>query len=175
MCANTLAMATKDRSRGLTVVHRGDAKVRMVEAAEQLYAGIVDRYKSIAEQFRFMKDTILTAEAFERSVQDILAPLPDDLKPFPTSAERRAYDRQRDVALEKRQALEIKWLRGNGHVGNRSAWEAWNGAVEVLDHDGTLYPVRGSRVQSLIPGGRLANLKDEVLDAVLAECVEAAK
>ena len=56
---------------------------------------------------------------------------------------------------------------GAGHVGDHSAWEAYNSVAESVDHDETLWRVRGSRAESLLDGGLL-----EVKDRVLTSLVE---
>ncbi len=165
VCANTLGMALARQGNAVKVAHRGEnAKVRVVEAAEQLFAGLVDRYRTIAKQYEAMKARILTVEEFTASVLDRVAPLPPDLHtPAGEHLTIRGYDLARKAAEERRAALTSKWHTGKGHTGDSSAWEAYNGAVEVIDHDVALFRTRGSRVASLL-GGRLAECKATVLN-----------
>lgn len=172
VCANTLAMASEHWARnagtGIAVAHRGDATVKMVEAAEKMFAGIVERYRTIAEQYRAMKARELTPEEFGAAVLDQAAPLPK--KAFTPEGDHltgRGYEAALDAAVNRRQAIEKAWTGGKGHTGDHSAWEAYNAAVEVIDHDTTLFLTRGSRVASLL-GGRLRERKAMVLSAVSA-------
>lgn len=173
VCANTLGAALvgwKDRNKAIAVAHKGDARVKVVEAAEELFGGIVERYRTIAEQYRAMKERILTVEEFTRTVLDEASPLPKDLHGYDTEhLTVRGYDLARKRAEERRAAITNAWTGGMGHAGDHSAWEAYNGAVEVIDHDANLYRTNGARVASLL-GGRLLEAKSAVLNSVAALC-----
>lgn len=173
VCANTLGMALvnwKDRADTVAVAHKGEARVKVVEAAEKLFGGIVERYRVIAEQYSAMKARILTTDEFIRTVLDKASPLPKDLHGYETEhLTVRGYDLARKRSEERREAITTAWTSGKGHIGDRSAWEAYNGAVEVIDHDAELYRTRGSRVASLL-GGRLLEAKSAVLNSVAVLC-----
>jgi phage/plasmid-like protein (TIGR03299 family) len=173
VCANTLGQALvgwKDRSDTIAVSHRGDARVRLIEAAERLFGSIVERYRVIAEQYTTMKQTILDVEEFTRTVLDVASPLPKELHtPEGEHLTTRGYDLAYAAAEKRRSSITERWVSGIGHVGDHSAWEAYNGAVEVIDHDSDMFRVRGSRVASLI-SGRLIEKKSRVLDAVVRLC-----
>jgi hypothetical protein len=173
VCANTLGQALvgwRDRSDVVAVAHRGDARLKVVEAAEQMFGGIVERYRVIAEQYRAMKARILTVDEFVKAVLDNASPLPKDLHTVEGNhLTVRGYDLARKSAEIRREAIRDAWTNGKGHVGDHSAWEAYNGAVEVIDHDSTLFRTRGSRVASMI-GGRLLEAKSSVLNAVAVLC-----
>ena len=79
VCANTLGMATSGAGRAdvVAVPHRGDASIKVIEAAERLFGGIVERYQTIASQYKVMKETILTVEQFTKSVLDVASPYPE--------------------------------------------------------------------------------------------------
>jgi phage/plasmid-like protein (TIGR03299 family) len=173
VCANTLGMALtnwRDRQDCVAVAHKGDARLKTIEAAEKLFASMVERYRVIAEQYKSMKETILTVEQFTKSVLDKASPLPKELHSIETEhLTIRGYDLARKRAEERRQAIERAWTNGRGHVGDHSAWEAYNGAVEVIDHDSELFRTKGSRVAAMI-GGRLLEAKSEVLNSVASLC-----
>lgn len=173
VCANTLGQAMvgwKDRGDVIAIGHKGDAKLKVVEAAEQMFGSIVDRYRTIAEQYAAMKARILTVQEFERTVLDKAAPLPPALHtPAGEHLTIRGYDLALDAATARRAAITTAWDAGSGHRGDRSAWEAYNAAVEVIDHDSTLFRTRGSRVAAMI-GGSLLERKSLVLNAVAALC-----
>jgi hypothetical protein len=172
VCANTLGMAVarlEDRN-SVAVAHRGDARIKVVEAAERLFGGIVERYRTIAEQFATLKATRLTVDQFTASVLDVAAPLPKPLHtPEGEHLTIRGFDLAMDAAEKRRTAIFGTWTGGKGHTGDMSAWEAYNAAVEVIDHDAKLFRTNGSRVASLL-SGRLLDRKGAVLAAVLAEC-----
>lgn len=175
VCANTLGFARSGLRYGkggtaIAVTHRGDAKVRMIDAATELFGGIVERYEVIARQYRQMKETIITVEQFTESVLDVVAPYPP--KAFTVEGDhltQRGYAVAYEAADDRRSRITQAWETGKGHVGDRSAWEAYNGAVEVIDHDVIRFRTRGSRVASMI-GGRLAERKQALANAVGALC-----
>jgi phage/plasmid-like protein (TIGR03299 family) len=173
VCANTLGQAMvgwKDRADVIAIGHRGDAKVKMVDAAERMFAGIVERYRVIATSYAAMKARILTVEEFTNSVLDVASPLPGDLGTVDTDhLTVRGYDLARRASENRRSAISTAWESGKGHKGDHSAWEAYNGAVEVIDHDADLFRTRGSRVASLL-SGRLLEAKGSVLNAVAGLC-----
>ena len=178
VCANTLGMALRRGEQGadraIGVQHTGHVELRIVEAAERLFQGIVERYRGIAAQYKLLKTTILAREEFERLVLDKAAPLPPEfVSPKGQHLTSAGYDRALDVARQRRDAIARAWHNGTGHHGDDSAWEAYNGAVQVIDHDGSLYNTRGSRVAALL-GGRLRDRKRLVLNA-LVEHAKAAR
>jgi phage/plasmid-like protein (TIGR03299 family) len=175
VCANTLgaAVSRMDATSAVAVAHVGDARTKVVEAAERMFVGLIDRYKSIAESYALMKSTRLTVDAFVRTVLDVASPLPPDLGTVEAEhMTTRGYDLAYAAAERRRTALREAWTGGKGHTGDHSAWEAYNGAVEVIDHDATLYRTNGSRVAALI-GGRLVERKQAVLERVVSACVKA--
>jgi phage/plasmid-like protein (TIGR03299 family) len=172
VCANTLGMAFNDGWEDIAVSHRGDAKVRMVEAAEKMFGAIIERYRIIAEQYKALKARILTVEEFTRTVLDTAAPLPEKLDTLRTEhLTIRGYDARMEARTQQRNAITRAWTNGRGHVGDHSAWEAYNGAVEVIDHNAELFRTRGSRVAAIL-SGRLVQAKDRVLDAVATLCIK---
>src|SRR5439155_2202821 len=146
---------------GVYVKHTGDGASRMVEAAQEMFRKLTERYVAIAQDYKLMRKTVLSVEAFERSVLDTLAPLP--------ASDAQGFVKQR--ALDRRITVAGAWEQGAGHVGDHSAWEAYNGAVECLDHDVDTFPVRGDAMLRLasMKDGRIASLKASVLNAVRVE------
>jgi len=74
------------------------------------------------------------------------------------------------VARHERKEAEVTrlWRHGAGHTGEPSAWYAYNGVVEAIDHNGELFPTRGGvyRTASLLDG-TLRDLKAQVFDNLL--------
>lgn len=165
-CANTLAIALSDRRRALSVRHTATVEARTVEAARRLWAGLIERYEEAARQFRLLQARYLDVATFRRLVLDGVAPMPSALdQPGLTSRQEGVRAR-----IEARRAcLTRLWTDGAGHSGEPTAWLAYNGAVEALDHESTLWRVRGPRTAALLDG-RLATLKIRLLNGLLAHC-----
>jgi len=157
VCANTLGAAESaseiDVARSIEVAHRGDAEAKMVEAAEQLFGGIIEKYEVIAKQYRLLKHTFVTNDAFRALVIvptiGIHPTQRDSFNPEAKLAERtiERYERRRDTITDL-------WRSGAGHTGDDSAWEAYNGVVEAIDHNEDLFPARSGvyRLGSLLDG-----------------------
>ena len=136
------------------VRHTGDVDAKMVAAAQQLLGGIIERYESVAEGYRKLKAFHLD-EAMFRSlvVQPAIGVHP---------AKRRAANTKarplRHAVVERWERRQVRlaslWRSGAGHTGDDSAWEAYNGAVEAIDHDSELWPTRSDahRTWSLLDG-----------------------
>ena len=169
VCANTLGMAESQGLTGqVTIRHTGDAGSKMIEAAEALFGDIINRYEVIARSYAAMKAITLSAEQFERTVLNVIAPDPRTSPKF--NPEAKLAESVLNRAAAKREALTAAWTGGKGHTGDRSAWEAYNGAVEVLDHNRDLFPTRAGawRTASLLDG-TLRDLKNDVLSAITRE------
>ena len=158
VCANTLTTAVSASRRRITVPHRGEAGVRLVEAAEKMYAGLADRYKAIAMDFKLLKETRLTVAGFEKLVLNVAAPMPKKV-------DGRGGQVMLNRAMAMRDQIGQAWRRGTGHKADDSAWEAFNGLVEVVDHDETGFRTRRPRVEAMV--GRFATLKATVFDGLL--------
>jgi phage/plasmid-like protein (TIGR03299 family) len=169
VCANTLGMAeTAGSSRWESVTHVGAASTRLVEAAERVFGGVIERYEVIAAQYRALKARALTSDEFAEHVLDLIAPDPRALPSFVPDAKMAESVVARAEA--KRDELTRLWTAGRGHVGDSSAWEAYNGVVEALDHDEQgLWPTRGGvyRTASLLDG-QYSRMKNTVLDRLVS-------
>lgn len=175
-CANMLGMAEgkiqSDVALGRAVVlkHTGDMEVKAVEAAEHLFAGLIARYEVVARQYRLLKSQILEEAEFRRYVLDVIAPDPRKSPKFNPEASRAQL--VIDRADAKRNALTHLWENGAGHTGDHSAWEAYNGVAEALDHNEDLWPSRGGawRTASVISG-----TYDQMKQTVLTKLVKHAQ
>lgn len=161
-CANTLGAVEQQKEQTIYISHRGDAQERLVEAAHGLWGGIIERYTKLAQRYMALKQRILTAQEFEAAILDVIAPDPRTLPHFNADAKLAASVVAR--AERRRTALTTAWEQGAGHTGDHSAWEAYNGAVEVIDHDRDLFPLRAGtwRTASLLDG-KLRQMKDAAL------------
>lgn len=173
ICANTLgaseARLGKDEKvgRAYTLKHTANVEEKVIEAAENLFRGIVERYEVIARQYRLLKATVLQEQEFKRAVLDLIAPDPRENPSFNPEASRAQL--VLDRADQKRAELRRLWDEGDGHQGDHSAWEAYNGVVQAIDHDvAGLFPIRGGawRTASLLDG-TYAQRKGQVLDELV--------
>ena len=71
-------------------------------------------------------------------------------------------------AVRKRAEVRRLWAGGKGHTGEPTAWFAYNGAAEALDHNRELWPTRAGswRTASLLDG-ELGRMKNRVLDGLV--------
>jgi hypothetical protein len=164
VCANTLGAALRDRRRALGLRHTASVEARTVEAARQLWRGLIERYETVARQYRALKAHHLDPALFRRLVLDVAAPLPAELD-RPALTPRQDGARRRVVA--RRSRLTQLWEEGAGHQGDHSAWEAYNAVTQSVDHDSELWRLRDSRAEALLDG-RLVEIKDSVLATLVA-------
>jgi phage/plasmid-like protein (TIGR03299 family) len=183
VCANTLGFALRqagvkengrtkaaDLTKAVQVRHTTNVKANVVEAAKELFTTIDARYGAIAAQYDAMKATKMTEIEFEKVILDLIAPLPEKPK-----TERKdniavaAFEKATDRAIVKRNRLTALWTDGDGHVGDGSAWEAYQGAVQSLDHDADIWKA-GNRLESLFDG-TIAKDKQALVNSVVDFCM----
>jgi len=178
VCANTVGMieaegdadekAGRNGDRHERVTHTGDVAAKTKEAADRLFRGFVQRAEVATRQYRAMREHKLTPEQFDAIVvRTAIGRHPAQRKAFNPEARMAAAVINRWET--KRDALKLSWHYGTGHTGDDSAWEAYNGVVEQLDHNKELWPARAGvyRTQQLLYGS-LGRTKASVLDAILA-------
>lgn len=165
VCANTLAMSLHSKaSRMLRVRHSASASTKLVDAAMQLWGGVVAGYKEAASHYQVLRQTTLDEREFATAVLDVIAPMPE-----PRRGEiKRDTSYVVDRAVAKRARLRQLWTEGTGHVGDLSAWEAWQGAIEALDHHRDVFPVAEGQLGPSLLEGAIATKKAEVLDSLLS-------
>ena len=167
VCANTLATALGARGNTIAVPHRIGVGVKVVEAAERIFSRVVEQYEGLAIEYKALKERFMTQDEFVTAILDTVAPFPPEYLTTDTEhLTSRGYDKAYSVAEDRRARITHMWHHGSGHKGDDSAWEAYNGAVEVLDHDIDLFKTKGSRVASTI-SGRLAERKTDLYNAVM--------
>lgn len=170
VCANTLCFAHNEKTeRRITVRHSTQGMDRLVEAAERMWGGIKSRYSTLSEQYRILKQNFLTEAEFNALVLDVAAPLPQN---DPNFKSKEQGNRQADATIEraerKRDTIRHLWTKGSGHTGDFSAWEAYNGLVEAVDHDTELWRVnKGGERLNRLAFGDLGDLKHDVLSSLL--------
>ncbi len=163
VCGNTLTLAEHlidaHRGRRFSVSHSRGAELRIVEAARTLFAAIVQRYGRLAADFELLRSCRLTETEFDRLVLDPTAPEPD------RSLGATAVER----ALRRRTEVRRLWTEGEGHAGAYTAWEAYNGLVQAVEHDPAFEPDQPgeTRVASMLDGD-LGKLLTHTLDRLVA-------
>lgn len=168
VCANTLSMALnalpgKKRKSGrypgaVQLRHTKNVKSLSVDAVTDLWGEITERYAALAASYEALQERFLTEEEFESAVLEPLAPFPED-------EESKQYESTFMRAMDRRNFVEgLYFGAGSGITGEPTAWNAYNAAVEAVDHFEEYFPVRTNRLRGIFPGGSLANKKQDVLN-----------
>jgi phage/plasmid-like protein (TIGR03299 family) len=168
VCANTLGAAEESGiSKWVSVAHTSQAKSNLIAAAEEIFAGVIRKYETIAKAYKLLKATALTAEQFNLFVLDAIAPDPRlDPKYNP---EAKLAEVVLNRALNKREKITDLWATGKGHTGEQNAWYAYNAAVEAIDHHSDLWARRDGSWQSRgLLGGTYQKMKDAVLNNLIS-------
>ena len=167
VCRNTLTMARSGATNKVTIKHSAQANTRLVEAAQEMWGGLLMRYEILAQDFETLRALTLTEAQFRAAVLDVIAPLPQEAKDFDQKGKFAAVVVAR--AEEKRTELVRLWDKGDGHTGNRSGWEAVQGAVQALDHSEQFFRGRSLDARAVaLMDGPLAAMKGKVYANVLA-------
>ena len=140
--------------KGLTtfvkVRHTGDAAAKVQEAAEVMWESMLEAQTKLAQRYIELSRFFPTDKQYEVSVLDTIAVIPENREEF-SSANR--YWGARERALEKRESVRDLWTNGREHTGNKSAWEALNGAIEAIDHDpDNVFRKRKNKVHAIVAG-----------------------
>jgi phage/plasmid-like protein (TIGR03299 family) len=171
VCANTLLASEREGCGDQIVVsHTESAEQRLVEAAQSLWGAIIDAYEKIAQAYDEMANTYLSLADFNRLVMPAVNPDPREHKDWNPEA-KLAHVVLARYGARKHEITRL-WHEGRGHKGDSSAWEAWQGAVEAIDHNPDLFPTRGGvyRTASLLDG-KLRQMKQDVFENLHAFAV----
>jgi hypothetical protein len=170
VCANTLEWSLSRRG-GLSVEVPHDHRVRHAwnEAVERLFRELASGCQALADQREVLKETVLSEEAFSRLVLDRVT-----VGRFAALGWRiaaadggsRWWERVAEEQEKVRGEVRRLWEEGKGHRGDRSAWEAYNGVVQWLDHSPSA-PHAAGRHHALVTG-TLARRKLRVYTRLLA-------
>lgn len=162
VCWNTQSAAVMEREGEIrySVRHTGDVQERYAEAADRLFGDLAKRYLSLANARVVLKAVTLPQEPYERIVLERAVPV----KHLEEKVRNREGNARTEAALERNHRLRDEihrlWTDGKGHTGDRSAWEAYQGLVEFLDHSPDAR-FGESRLASL-RDGTLGKVKDRV-------------
>lgn len=128
-CSNMLPGLRK-RTTGW-VKHTGDVQGKWDVVADDMYATMVQQVVEFAHHVDTLRRYRLGEAAFASLVLDLVAPVGKRADKHDTNRAQAAYARR----IARRDSVGRLWREGAGHQGTRSAWEAYNGAIEALDHD----------------------------------------
>lgn len=136
VCANTQSQALDGEAEGLRIRVRHDKGVKTTyeEAVGQLMQGLAMRYLSMANARVILKGVRLHGEQFERLVLETAVPVHH----LETKIRNREGNAHTKAAVERAHRLRDEihglWIKGKGHEGDQSAWEAYQGLIEFVDH-----------------------------------------
>lgn len=162
VCANTLAVSLSGKSQNrMKVRHSSGAANKLVDAALNLFGGVVQGFADTAVQYQALREKQISQTAFRLAVLDLIAP-EKPAKESPTGR-NTAFVQERIAA--KRALLSDLWTNGTGHSGDHSAWEAFNAVTEALDHHRDVFPT-GDLGASLLDG-QFGQFKSQALSNLL--------
>lgn len=169
VCMNTLSSALSGQGdMTVEVIHSKNVEKNVRQAAEMLFGRLAARYGTVANVREVLRDTTLPEPAFDRLVLDPVVPvthLEEKIRRGEGTAHTKTALRK---AGRKRREIKTMWTKGEGHAGDQSAWEAYNGLVQVLDHSRTWEPNRSnsSRAKSEF-SGKIGNSKSKVANRLV--------
>ena len=174
VCWNTISFSLNKSEGGIdiSVPHTTSVEEKWKEATNQLFSNLVGRYVAMANYRKIFAETQLPAAKFTKLVLDVAYPIAH----LENRIQRRESTGHTEAALkkagEKRGRIADLWFRGKGQTGDHSAWEAYQGLIEHVDHDDNAQKTGGNRVQSLMDGS-LKTVKDRVFRGLNDYCVSA--
>lgn len=171
VCSNTLGAAVRNRgTRSITVSHTGNVVGKVDAAVAKLWGDLVRNLREQALQLELLRLRKLTDKQLFELVLDVAAPLPAK-KPETKRAENGLAR-----TVQRREQITRLWTEGDGHTGDRSAFEAFSAVTQTLDHDDAVWTTRGdnSRLASLW-GGHLSQVKQNVLKSLIDDAVSASE
>jgi hypothetical protein len=149
--------------------HTSGIVQRQAEAARQTFKHVIAHHKGMAEAYVMLQRTALTRAQWKTLVADIAVPDPRQDPSWNKDAPRAELVIERYKSKVTR--LFNLWNTGTGHTGNGSAWEAYNGLVESLDHDTDLWKTRNPEARALkLTDGEYAKTRTAVFNALRNHC-----
>ena len=128
-CSNMLPGLRK-RTSGW-VKHTGDVQGKWDVVADDMYSTMVHQVVEFANQVETLRQYRLGEQAFANLVLDMVAPTGKRAELTDSNRTQASYARR----IARRNNVSRLWREGAGHQGTQTAWEAYNGAIEALDHD----------------------------------------
>ena len=163
VCKNTIDLGMSSATLRTKVRHTKSAPQRQFEAAQETFGRVIAHHSEMAEKYRKLQGLHLDLAMWKELVQKVAAPDPREDKKWDANSPRAELVVNRWKAKRKR--IADLMVSGAGSDGTTSAWNAYNGLVESLDHDTDLWKGRSdeNRVLSLTDGP-LANIRTKVFD-----------
>lgn len=179
VCSNTVGMILSQAASGFNISHRTNANIRQLDATRDLFRGIIGEFEATAQAYALLRSDRLDKALWQELVGKVMAPelfeqknsdgkLPAFTGPRGEIAEQRLRDKGNRVFK--------LWTAGTGHSGDLSAWEAYNGLVESLDHDTDMWKARSAENRAVsLMSGPLAKVRNDVFASLLSHAKENAK
>lgn len=167
VCKNTIDMAMAKGTLRTKVRHTKSAPVRQLEAARETFKHVIAHHSEMATKYRQLQSFMLDRAMWKELVQKVAVPDPREEKGWDEKSPRAELVVNRWKA--KRQRVANLMVAGAGSDGTPSAWNAYNGLVESMDHDTDLWKGRSdeNRVLSLTDGP-LAKIRSDVFNGLVA-------
>lgn len=167
VCKNTIDIGMSAATLKTKVYHRRNANDAQLQAAQETFRHVIAHHKNMAEAYTALRSTQLTRQQWKALVADVAVPDPRLSPDWNKDAPRAELVINR--YKEKVSRIFGMWANGSGHTGDGSAWEAYNGLIESLDHDTDLWKGRNveNRVLSLTDGP-LAKVRQNVFQSLMA-------
>ena len=156
VCKNTLEAGLTSMTQCVRIKHIGDTEQKMKDAAQDMWGTLLESYSKLSEKYRALNSRILSEVEYEKNVLDPIVKIPNNPLDFKTESR---FEKAVERAKNKRRAVYNLWFNGLGHTGDHSAWEAYNGAVQAIDHnEGNIFNKTNNMIGSMLTGPR-AQLK----------------
>lgn len=167
VCKNTIDMGMASATLKTKIRHTRSAPQKQIEAAKQTFRHVIAHHIEMAEKYRKLQGFLLDLATWKELVQKVAVPDPREDPAFDPKSPRAELTVQR--FKDKANRIYTLMRKGRGSDGSTTAWNAYNGLVESMDHDTTLW--RGhsdeNRVLSLTDGP-LAKIRTNVFNGLVA-------
>ena len=168
VCQNTISIGLATGTLKTRVVHRGKAAPRrQLEAAQQTFKHVIAHHVSMAEKYRALQGLHLDLAMWKELVQKVAVPDPREDPTFDPKSPRA------DLVVErfrtKANRIYKLMVSGTGQNGEKTAWAAYNGLIESMDHDTDLWKARSDENRALsLTDGPMAKIRETVFDNLVA-------
>jgi len=167
VCKNTIDMGMASATLRTKIRHTKSAPVRQFAAAQETFGRVIAHHVEMAEKYRKLQALQLDLQMWKDLVQKVAVPDPREEKGWDPKSPRAELVVER--FKEKANRVYKLMVSGTGSDGQKTGWNAYNGLVESLDHDTTLWRGRTdeNRVLSLTDGP-LAHIRTAVFNGLVA-------
>lgn len=166
VCENTVIMGIAGATDLVNVKHTATGEVKLADAALKVWEKIFKAEEATANAFKMLKAVALDTLTFRKAVLDVAFPLPV-IDKTATDRAQKVQATKLDNAIDTRAVITSLWHNGSGHDGDSSAWEAWQGLIQAVDHN-NIMPLRSSDIVSANLFGTHGNVKAAVFQSLMA-------